>query len=59
MKFFPLSGVSCQVLISRGQLIKFSNTATIDLNVDGSVIPIKFLIYTADKLSGAFINSMV
>ena len=47
------------MLISRGQLIEFSNAATVDLGGDSGVIPIKFLTCTIDKLSGAFVNSIV
>ena len=47
------------MLVSRGQLIGFSNVATIDLGRDGGVIPIEFLICTADKLGRVFANSIV
>ena len=59
MGFFPLSKVSCQVLVSKGQLIEFFNTITVDLGIDSSVIPIEFLTCTVDKLNRAFVNSIV
>ena len=47
------------MFIFEGQLIDFSNTATVDLGGDGGIILIKFLTYTADELGGAFANSIV
>ena len=47
------------MLVSGGQSIEFSNAATVDLGVDGGVVPIEFLTCTADELGGAFVNSMV
>ncbi|XTI82085.1 hypothetical protein V2W45_1208196, partial [Cenococcum geophilum] len=42
-KFFPLNGVSCQVIVSKKELIDLSSTIPVDLGIDNRVIPIEFI----------------
>ncbi|KAF2182651.1 hypothetical protein K469DRAFT_690755 [Zopfia rhizophila CBS 207.26] len=56
-KFFPLSGISCQALISGGQSKGFSSATPVDLGEDGEAAAIEFLTCTATQLGGGFINT--
>ncbi|XTI87654.1 hypothetical protein V2W45_1211545, partial [Cenococcum geophilum] len=42
-KSFPLNRVSCQVIVSKGELIDLFSAIPVDLGVDSRVIPIEFI----------------